>query len=648
VTAAAGPRRPRLTAGLSTVAATAAVALAPALLAPWDRAAHDAFVRGTPPPAPSPQVAIVAVDEASLGAYGQWPWPRDVIARLVTRLADAGAVAIAFDILFPEPDRLGQPGAGPRGETTTDEALAGAFRRAPVVTGLALTFDATPGSAGACAPAALPPIVRQRGDGDALAALFRATGAVCSVRPLTDAARAAGTINASPDDDGVLRRVPVLMRLDDAVLPALALAAVLVARPEPLVVTAADDGALGLDLATGPVRLDARGQALLRPRGRGRAYPHHSAAAVLSGAVPDAALRGRLVFVGATALGVRDVAATPLDPRFPGVELHATLADALLGGASAFRPPSARAFEVGGTALGAWIGASAVAGVGVLPALLLAAALGAGAWLGLQAWFAAAGAIVSPVGPLLGLALGTGAGVLAALADAHRRAEAERHRREQAQRLIVQALTSLTETRDADTGRHARRTQEYTRLLASALAARPAYRGVLTPHRIDLMATLAPLHDIGKVGVSDAVLNKRGRLTDGEYREMQRHAALGHDTLQKAERLANVHDDEVLTLAKDIVFTHHERWDGSGYPRGLTGEAIPLAGRIVAVVDTYDALVAERPYKPALPHDEARDVIARGRGTHFDPDVVDAFLACHDRLRAAGHADDIRLTPAAG
>ena len=108
---------------------------------------------------------------------------------------------------------------------------------------------------------------------------------------------------------------------------------------------------------------------------------------------------------------------------------------------------------------------------------------------------------------------------------------------------------------------------------------------------------------------------------------MKRHATLGHDSLLKAEHLAGVHDNEVLGLAKEIVYTHHERWDGSGYPRGLRGTAIPLAGRLVAVVDTYDALVEARAYKAALPPERAREIITAGRGTHFDPDVVDAFVA---------------------
>jgi putative two-component system response regulator len=166
---------------------------------------------------------------------------------------------------------------------------------------------------------------------------------------------------------------------------------------------------------------------------------------------------------------------------------------------------------------------------------------------------------------------------------------------------------------------------------------------VLTSEYIDLIATLAPLHDIGKVGISDAVLNKPGHLNATETAEMRTHAALGHESLLKAEHLAGVHDNEVLRVAKDIVYTHHERWDGSGYPRGLRGTEIPLPGRIVAVVDVYDALIAERSYKAALPHERALQIITQGRGVHFDPDVVDAFLQIQHRLDEVDHADEVRL-----
>ena len=159
-----------------------------------------------------------------------------------------------------------------------------------------------------------------------------------------------------------------------------------------------------------------------------------------------------------------------------------------------------------------------------------------------------------------------------------------------AQRLMVQSLLSLTETRDAETGRHSRRTRQYTRLLAEQLAANPTYREYLTPFCIDLLATLAPLHDIGKVGVPDQLLNKPGELTPEEFREMQKHPVYGLDVITRAERDAGAHDDAILEMAKDIVYTHHERWDGKGYPRGLRGEQIPVAGRLIALVDVYDAM----------------------------------------------------------
>jgi putative two-component system response regulator len=214
------------------------------------------------------------------------------------------------------------------------------------------------------------------------------------------------------------------------------------------------------------------------------------------------------------------------------------------------------------------------------------------------------------------------------------RADMETARRERAHRFAVQSLTSLMEARDSATGRHARRTQGYARLLAAHLAALPRFRHDLTPERVQLIGQLSPLHDIGKVGVRDAILNKPGALSVEELDEMRRHPGFGHETIANAERLAGGEGREaIVQLAKDIVYTHHERWDGHGYPRGLKGDEIPVAGRIVAVVDVYDALSNSRSYRASLTHEEAVATIAAGRGTHFDPDVVDAFLAVAEEFR---------------
>ncbi len=618
----------------------------PGLLVNLDRAAEDAAVRHTTAPTPSPRVAIVAVDEASLTELGQWPWPRDVVGRLVTALHNGGAAAIAFDILFSEPDRMGVPSATAGGPTSTDAELAAAIARAPVVAGFALTFEDSrlASAASGCVLTPLEPLQRQRGETDLLAGTFEGSGAVCSVAVLRQAARASGAINATPDSDGILRRVPVLARLGGHVYPTLALAAVHVAGHPALILEPRTDGSLRLRLDDRSVVLDAQGTLLLRPRGPGRTYPHLSAADVIAARVPPGTFTDRIVFVGATALGVRDVVATPLDPRFPGVELHATVADMLLGGTAATRPEFAGTMEFIAAVAAAILASLAVSFGGAGLGVGLAAVAGTAAWGGTRLLFATAGAVLSPVSLLTGLALGAAVSGAWQLARERRRADAEGLRHQQAQRLIIQTLTSLTATRDEDTGRHARRTQEYVRLLATTLARHRTYRRLLTPERIDLIATLAPLHDIGKVGISDAVLNKAGHLTDVEYAEMRTHADIGHDSLLKAEHLAGVHDNEVITTAKEIVYTHHERWDGSGYPRGLRGTAIPLPGRLVAVVDVYDALVEARAYKAALPPTRALELIVEGRGSHFDPDIVDAFVACFPQFPGARRADDAPAT----
>jgi len=149
-----------------------------------------------------------------------------------------------------------------------------------------------------------------------------------------------------------------------------------------------------------------------------------------------------------------------------------------------------------------------------------------------------------------------------------------------------------------------------------------------------MLAGLAPLHDIGKVGVPDSVLNKPGSLTPDELAEMRRHPVYGRDVILKAEKNALVRDDEILSLAKAIVYTHHERWDGTGYPEGVKGDEIPIPGRTVAVVDVYDATTTGTLYRPSLSHAQALAFIVSGKGTHFDPDVIEAFIRVAPAFKA--------------
>ena len=206
----------------------------------------------------------------------------------------------------------------------------------------------------------------------------------------------------------------------------------------------------------------------------------------------------------------------------------------------------------------------------------------------------------------------------------------------------IVALASLAETRDNETGNHIRRTQDYVKVLAEALREHPRFSDFLQPETIDLLYRSAPLHDIGKVGVPDSVLLKPGRLTPEEFEVMKTHTTLGHEALIRAETVAGSGDERsFLRLAREIALTHHERWDGTGYPQGLAGDDIPITGRVMAVADVYDALISKRAYKPAFPHETAVEEIRKGSGTQFDPDIVETFLALTDRFQeiAASHAD---------
>jgi putative two-component system response regulator len=190
--------------------------------------------------------------------------------------------------------------------------------------------------------------------------------------------------------------------------------------------------------------------------------------------------------------------------------------------------------------------------------------------------------------------------------------------------LMIFAMAKLTESRDNETGAHLERMREYSRILAEEMSDWPKFSSVIDGDYVQLVYLTSPLHDIGKVGIPDAVLLKPGRLTPEEFDVMKTHTTLGGDTLGALVQARP--DAEFLTMAREIALTHHERFDGGGYPQGLKGEDIPLCGRIVALADVYDALTSKRVYKAAFSHETARGIILDGRGTQFDPDVVQAFL----------------------
>ena len=188
----------------------------------------------------------------------------------------------------------------------------------------------------------------------------------------------------------------------------------------------------------------------------------------------------------------------------------------------------------------------------------------------------------------------------------------------------IHGMAALAGTRDHETGNHIRRTQRYIRLLARHLSRHPRFREFLGERNIETLFKSAPLHDIGKVGIPDSILLKPGRLDSEEFEVMKTHATLGRDALPTdGEQAGSI---PFLSMARDIAHSHHEKWDGSGYPQGLKETAIPLPGRLMAIADVYDALINERIYKPAFSHETAVEIIQAEKEKQFDPDIVDSFL----------------------
>ena len=198
---------------------------------------------------------------------------------------------------------------------------------------------------------------------------------------------------------------------------------------------------------------------------------------------------------------------------------------------------------------------------------------------------------------------------------------------------IIIAMASLAETRDNETGHHIRRTQHYVRELAQCLRKRDGYAESLNEKYTELIYKSAPLHDIGKVGVPDRILLKPGALTAEEFEEMKKHTTYGRDTILEAEK-SMAEPQSFLEVAREIAYSHHEKWDGTGYPQGLKGTDIPLCARLMALADVYDALISKRVYKAPMPHDEAVAIIMKGKGQHFDPEVLEAFLEVQDKFAA--------------
>lgn len=600
---------------------------------------------------PSPVPVIVDIDEKSLKQYGQWPWPRYRIAILVDKLRNLGTLSIGLDMLFAEEDRtsihsirkeilrdfgvdLGFRGV-PRGLRDNDQRLAEALSRGPFLLGYQFLFEEDSDSEDCL----LHPLhVNQIGHDKAEKGshlFIHARSVSCNLKMFSEAAAGSGFLNVLPDSDGILRRVPLIIEHGGRLYPSLGLVTLMKALGVRDVLLKTDtSGVESLYLNQTAIPLTSKGSMLIRFRGKGKTFDYVSAADILSDRIPDGKIQGKIVFVGTSASGLKELKSTPFDPVFPGVEVHATVVDNILKKDFLSRPKWAAGLESVGMLVLGLLSAFILAWTGAIWSSLFLGVVAVGVWQASVWMFRNEGIFISPVLPLIVLACNFSLITFFRFWQEEQRVKERTRELAMVQEATIESMSSLTETRDPDTGGHIKRTQNYIRLLADYLKHQPRFIRFLDDEAIDLLCKSAPLHDIGKVGVSDRILLKPSKLTEQEFEEMKQHTVYGRDTILVAER--KLGNTSFLRIAREIAYTHHERWDGSGYPEGLRGEEIPVPGRLMALVDTYDALTSKRVYKSQIPHEKAVQIIIEAKGTQFDPAVVDAFLEVKEDFRRIG------------
>jgi HD-GYP domain-containing protein (c-di-GMP phosphodiesterase class II) len=619
----------------------------PFLLSALDLKIYDTLLKSRSGHTASGSIIIVDIDTKSLAQYGQWPWPRYRIAQLLDKLREMGALSVGVDILFTEPDRnslrnvqkniladfnytVSLSGV-PRQYIDNDALLANTLRKGPFVLGYQFSFGEPVEKK--CTLHPVNVLIRKKQDvPDSVNDLFKPSSVDCLYQPLAEATPASGFINIKPDRDGIIRRVPLIMEYDGQFCAHLSLAVLLLAaKQEQMVLTVGQAGTESLSIESVEIPLEHKGTFLIPFHGPHGTYRHISASDILNGKTETREIDGHIVIIGASAPGLLDIRATPTDPTMAGAEVHANIIDAILQGDFIVRPKTAAVYEFiaivffGLLSTILFARCKAVANLTFLFFFSLVAVI-------LPVFLFRNGIYLSPLFPVLAY---TSNFSLLSFLDFWRgeRMLKEKTRLQLAtQEAMLETIANITETRDLETGGHIRRTRSYVKTLAEHIRIKPEYVNTVNDAFIEHLLQAAPLHDLGKVGVPDHILLKPGRLTAEEFEEVKKHTQYGKRVIDAAK--VKLGGSSFLRLAGEMVLSHHEHWDGKGYPNGLKCEEIPLSGRIMAIADVYDALITDRPYRKGLSHEKAVEIILAGRASQFDPKLIDAFEEVHATFHA--------------
>ncbi len=587
----------------------------------------------------SKSVTIVKIDNKSIEQIGQWPWSRLIVSQLISEIVSSHPASLGMDIIFSEQDRTSPKhfedfykttlginadlSSIPKNLWDNDVIFANQIARSNVVTSV---IAANIPTASSCKPNLF---IKSNGKFDEI---IQADYFTCNISLVQEKTKNLGFINASPSLDGLLRKYSIAYRFGDSLVPSLGVA--MLKSLDPSITYKKSNsyfGANSLKYLNHTIKTNKNAKVLNYLHSADK-FNSISVIDVLRGEYDKSLISGKFIVLGTTAIGLSDFYSAQGGGKVSGLYTHASFIDNVINDrilyTSGFMNFLAYFLAffllVVSTFLVSkkyYVKAGLILVCSAITAVIITLAL-----MSYGVYF--------PIGLFITPFLASYVLILFFLSYILQKEEKEFIKQlENIRSSITSNMMTMVETRDFETGNHIVRTKEYAKTLANYLYKNTPYKSLLDEKKIDNIYEAAPLHDIGKIGISDVILKKPGRLLDEEMEIMKSHPKIGYDIINQTMKNSNF-DNSFLEVASNIAYTHHEKWDGNGYPRGLKGDEIPLEGRIVAMADVYDALTSRRCYKGAFGFEESEKIILESKGTHFDPTLVDAFVVLKDKFKS--------------
>ncbi len=578
-------------------------------------------------------VVLVDIDEKSLDTLGQWPWPRVMLANLISKLNNSHPSAIGVDIIFPEKDRTSPKEISlfykrfyeidneivgiPKYLQDNDAILANILRYTHSVTSVYLSDEKI--STNECKNLESLQLDPK------YFSLKYSPYILCNTPAISKINQRVGFINTNIEVDGILRKMPLLRSYNNTIIPTLSLAMLLSIDTDLQVLPKP----YGVEILNHRIRTDKHSEVLLNFYEQSW-YKKISAIDILNDQVDKNTLQGKILIIGSSAAALHDRVIVSGGRTIIGAQVHITMIDNILNDQLIVQPYYYQYINIflslfltfllffllikkqNNLILVLFISTL------LLSALVTVLALKSGVYISI-------GYLIAPF--LIHFFV---VSILYIIIDTYERKvfSEELNRSHVA---LLDSMVHVAEVHDIETGAHIIRTKKYIKHLAEHMHKKGVYAQDLSPTIIEMMYRTAPLHDIGKVGIEDAILKKPTKLTPIEYEVMKTHAELGMHIINNA--ISSYKENDFFIMARNIAHYHHEKWDGTGYPKGLKGTEIPLESRFMALADVYDALVSKRVYKESFSYEKTLQIIIDGRGKHFDPFLVDAFIEIEDQFR---------------